>query len=142
MSTVKDFMLKDFSTLAPKNTLLWAVKLLRTNRIRYVPVIENGDFVGLISERDLRDILPSVVEECDLELLNKTCVQSVMLDKVICVSEDTNILEAAKIMNNNKIGCLPVLSGKKLVGLLTEYHTIKGLISVLEKKDNFSPFKA
>jgi acetoin utilization protein AcuB len=132
MTSVKDFMVKDFLTLAPKNTLLWALKQLRTNRIRYIPVVENGEFVGLISERDLMDILPSVTVENDLELFNNICVESVMLDSVICISEDTSILEAAKIMNQNKIGCLPVLKKKKLVGLLTENHTIQGLIFIIE----------
>lgn len=132
MVLVKDFMEKDFKTLAPKNTLLWALKLLRTNRIRYIPVLENGDLVGLIAERDLRDILPSIVEESDLELLNQTCVQSVMQDKIISVSEETTIIEAAKIMTNNRIGCLPVTRGQSILGLFTETHAIKGLISLTD----------
>ncbi|MBS3969017.1 MAG: CBS domain-containing protein, partial [Clostridia bacterium] len=87
MALVRDFMEKSFETLAPKNTLLWALKLLRTKRIRYIPVVENDIFVGLISERDLRDVLPSIVEGCDMEFLNLTCVQSVMQDQVISVTE-------------------------------------------------------
>ncbi|KUO51608.1 MAG: hypothetical protein APF76_13255 [Desulfitibacter sp. BRH_c19] len=136
MALVRDFMEKSFQTLAPKNTLLWALKLLRTNRIRYIPVVENGDFVGLIAERDLRDILPSIVEECDMELLNLTCVQSVMQDKIISVTEDTTILVAAKIMTDNKVGCLPVTKGNKILGLFTETHAIRGLISLANNIQN------
>ncbi|WP_084295628.1 CBS domain-containing protein [Desulfitibacter alkalitolerans] len=130
MTLVRDFMERNFQTLAPKNTLLWALKLLRTNRIRYIPVVENDIFVGLISERDLRDILPSIVEECDMELLNLTCVQSVMLDQVISVTEDTKVLEAAQLMINKKIGCLPVTMDNRIIGLFTERNAIKGLISL------------
>ncbi|MEW6622543.1 MAG: CBS domain-containing protein [Bacillota bacterium] len=133
MLLAKDYMEKSFLTLAPKNTLLWALKQFRTNRVRYIPVVENGNFVGLLVERDLRDLLPSVVEENDIELLNQTCVYSVMQDKVISISEDTTILEAAQIMRNNKIGCLPVLKGQKILGMLTENHAIKGLVVMLEK---------
>jgi len=128
MALVRDFMERNFQTLAPKNTLLWALKLLRTNRIRYIPVVENDNFVGLISERDLRDILPSIVEECDMELLNLTCVQSVMQNQVISVTEDTKVLEAAQIMINKKIGCLPVINDNRIIGLFTERNAIKGLI--------------
>lgn len=131
MALVREFMEKNFETLAPKNTLLWALKLLRTNRIRYIPVVENDIFVGLISERDLRDILPSIVEECDMELLNLTCVQSVMQDKVISVTADTEVLEAAQLMVNKKIGCLPVIMGDKIIGLFTERNAIMGLISIV-----------
>lgn len=136
MVLVRDFMEKSFQTLAPKNTLLWALKLLRTNRIRYIPVVENDDFVGLIAERDLRDILPSIVEECDVELLNLTCVQSVMQDKIISVTEDTTILDAAKIMTDNKIGCLPVTRGNQILGLFTETHAIRGLIILASSNQN------
>lgn len=130
MALVRDFMEKSFETLAPKNTLLWALKLLRTKRIRYIPVVENDIFVGLISERDLRDILPSIVEGCDMEFLNLTCVQSVMQDQVISVTENTTVLEAAQLMINKKIGCLPVIREDKIIGLFIERNAIRGLISI------------
>ncbi len=133
MLSVKDFMEKNFLTLAPKNTLLWALKQLRTNRIRYIPVVENGNFVGLVVERDLRDILPSIVDQNDADLLNQICIESVMQDKIISVTEGTSILEAAEIMSNNKIGCLPIVKNGKILGLLTETHVIKGLVSLVGK---------
>ncbi len=131
MLRAKDLMEKNFLTLAPRNTLLWGIKQLRTNRVRYIPVVENKKLVGLVVERDLRDVLPSVVEQSDVEILNQTCIERVMQNKVITITEDTLILEAAKIMNENKIGCLPVVRGQRILGLLTETHVINGLVHLL-----------
>ncbi|MBS3968679.1 MAG: CBS domain-containing protein, partial [Clostridia bacterium] len=74
--------------------------------------------------------LPSIVEGCDMEFLNLTCVQSVMQDQVISVTEDTTVLEAAQLMVNKKIGCLPVIREDKIIGLFIERNAIRGLISI------------
>lgn len=91
------------------------------NTIRYTPVEDTkGKLVGLVTARLLlRNYIKIKV------ILKTTLVSEIMIQNPITVTQDTNILDAMKLMKDNKIGCLPVVNGDELVGLISETEFLR-----------------
>jgi acetoin utilization protein AcuB len=113
-----------------------ALKLMRDRNVRRLPVLdEDGDLVGIVSDKDLLYASPSPATSLSVHelhyLLSKLTVRQVMSYPVISVNEYTPLEEAAAIMADNKIGGLPVLRDGKLAGIITETDMFKIFIEVL-----------
>jgi len=108
---------------------------MRKNNIRRLPVVKNGELVGIITEREILEVSPSKATTLSIfelnYLLSKTKVSAVMTKDVITVSPDTLLEEAAVLMRDNRIGALPVLENNKLVGIITETNIFDAFIDLL-----------
>lgn len=117
---------------APINEVL---AMFRKEHIRRAPVMKTGKLVGIVSERDLLNASPSSATTLSVwelnYLISKVTVKDVMSKKVITVDQDTPIEEAARIMADKKIGGLPVTSGGKVVGMITETDLFKVLLELM-----------
>jgi CBS domain-containing protein len=120
---VKEIMMGSPVTLGPDDTLDLVNDVISLGRIRHIPVLDDGRLVGIISERDLMGgAVPAIFglkQKSKSALLKTYHIKEFMKKKVVTVKPDTPIKEAAKIMAQKKIGCVPVLSGGSLVGLVT-----------------------
>jgi acetoin utilization protein AcuB len=117
-----------------------AMKIMRENKIRRLPVFnDKGALVGIISERDLLYASPSPATSLSIYelhyLMSRIAVADVMTTEVITVTEDTILEEAARIMADNKIGGLPVVSNGKLVGIITETDLFKIFLELLGARE-------
>ncbi len=121
---VKDVMVKEVATLDINDELSLANDIMRLGRIRHLPVVDGNRLAGIISERDLfRSSLAQALgygSEATRDLMKKLHIKDVMVTKVVTVSPETELCEATRIMVDQKIGCLPVVEGGRLVGLITE----------------------
>lgn len=113
-----------------------AQKLMRDRRIRHLPVVdEGGALVGLITQRSLLRALPSDVSHFSRfevsYVLAKIKVREVMVHDVLTVGEDTALEEAARIMADRKLGCLPVMQGDTLVGIITDNDVFTIMVDLL-----------
>jgi acetoin utilization protein AcuB len=118
---VEDVMTREVITAYPEMTVMETLTLARSNRIRHVPVTENGILKGVVSDRDLRDVSPSILASMDVDLLENTLVKDIMVKNVITVHPLDTVEEAARLLYKHKIGCLPVVTGKnKLAGIVTD----------------------
>ena len=102
-----------------------AMDIMKEREIRHLPVLKGGDkLVGILTERDIKQASPSSATALEIReifyLLDKVKVKQIMTRRVFTISSDAPIEEAALIMREKKIGCLPVVTGGKLVGILTE----------------------
>jgi acetoin utilization protein AcuB len=109
----------------PDLSLSDARSLMDKEKIGHLPVLnKNNELVGLITAVDLKKAGPSPATSLDMYeisyLLSKITVEKVMVKKVITVGENETIEEAARIMADNGIGCLPVMNGSLLVGIVTD----------------------
>jgi CBS domain-containing membrane protein len=97
--------------------------VISLGRIRHIPVVEDGRLAGLLSERDLLGAAAMRIfglkHKSKTALLKSVLIKDVMKKNVITVVPETPIKEAAYIMADRKIGCLPVMSNGSLVGLVT-----------------------
>ncbi len=121
---VKDVMVKEVASLDINDELSLANDIMRLGRIRHLPVLEGTRLAGIISERDLfRSSLAQALgygSEATRDLMKKLRIKDVMVQKVVTVSPNTDLCQAARIMVEQKIGCLPVVEDEHLVGLITE----------------------
>ena len=120
---VKDLMMGSPVTLKPEDTLDLANDIISLGRIRHIPVVKDERLVGLLSERDL--IGAAAIKSLGLDqkrksgLLKSVLIKDVMKTKVITVKPDTLIRNAARVMADKKISCVPVVENGALIGLLT-----------------------
>lgn len=130
---VEEIMISDPATLGRNDALDLADDIMRLGRIRHLPVVEEGVVVGVISQRDLfRSALASALgygEKAQRGLMQTLLVKEVMTSPVLTVDPECPVREAARLMQEKKIGCLPVVRGQRLVGIITESDMLKLLAS-------------
>lgn len=135
---VKKRMSTPVITIEPDLPIMQALDLMKKNRIRRTPVVKNGKMVGIISERDLLNAAPSDATSLSVWELNyllaKIKVDEIMTKNVISVTGDTPIEEAAYLMDENRIGGLPVIENGELVGLITETDLFRIFLELMSAR--------
>ena len=136
---VGDRMSHPVITIPPEMPVVEALSLMKHDHIRRTPVIKDGKLVGIVSDKDLLNASPSRATSLNVwelnYLLSKIVVKDIMTKKVITVSEDTPIEEAARIMADHKIGGLPVLRDGELVGIITETDLFKVFLEFMGSRE-------
>ncbi|MBF0237401.1 MAG: CBS domain-containing protein [SAR324 cluster bacterium] len=130
MLKVKDLMTTELFTLKENDNLNISKFLMENKKIRHMPVINHRhEFIGLITQRDLLAMNISTLADLDeaqeADILKGIPVVEVMREEIATVTPDTDLQEAAKLMFDYKYGCLPVLDGKKLLGIITEADFVR-----------------
>lgn len=116
---VSQYMTQSVITIAPQTEFHRAFDLMHSRRIHHLPVVEGDRLVGIIAERDL---LLAAANFGSAEVP----VARIMRNPPVCVSESAQLRQAARLLMANHIGCLPVLSNRKvLVGIITETDIFK-----------------
>jgi acetoin utilization protein AcuB len=123
-------------TITPETTLEDAHFLMEKEHIRRLPVVDkDGNLVGIITASDLLKASPSkatLLDKWEINtLMNTLPVERIMTKDVITVIEDMPLEEAARIMADKKISGLPVVSGSKVIGMLTETDIFKVFLEVM-----------
>ena len=117
-----------------------ALALMREKNVRRVPVVDKkGKLVGVVTFNDLMQASPSPVTSLSIwevtYLLSKITVQKVMKTDVVTATEDMTLEDAARLVAERKISCLPVLRGEELVGIITESDIFKVLLELMSAKE-------
>jgi CBS domain-containing membrane protein len=120
---VTEIMMGSPVTLKPEDTLDLANDVISLGRIRHIPVVDAGQLVGLLSERDLLGAAATQIfglkQKTKSALLKSVLIKDVMKKHVVTVSPETSIKDAAHLLADKKIGCVPVVSNGAIVGLVT-----------------------
>jgi acetoin utilization protein AcuB len=126
-------------SINPDMPIIDALNLMKRERIRRTPVVREGKMVGIVSDKDLLNASPSPATSLSVwemnYLLSKITVRDVMTKKVLTVTEDTPIEEAARIMADNKIGGLPVMRNDHVVGIITETDLFKIFLELMGARE-------
>ncbi len=123
-------------TLSPSDSLARAIHVMKEKKIRRIPILsETGKLVGIVSDRDLKDVSPSRATTLDIwelhYVLDKLKLADIMTKKPWTVSPETPIEKAALLMMEKRIESLPVLDSKgNLVGILTEGDVFRALVEL------------
>jgi acetoin utilization protein AcuB len=133
---VRDQMTPHPVTITPESSITAAQRVMKENNIRHLPVISpGGALIGLLTRTTLEQVLPSRLTTLSVyELhyqLEKVTVRDAMLRQVITTTEDVPIEQAARLMWEKKIGCLPVMRGNKLVGIVTDIDLMRTMFELL-----------
>ena len=123
---VAEAMTKHPITVAPEQSIADAELMMRRGRFRHLPVVAGGQLVGVVTERDFH---ASMHDEDDVH--RNRPVRTVMTRDVITVTPSDPVEQAARLMLENKVGCLPVMDGDALVGIITESDIFRAFVQVL-----------
>lgn len=131
---VSHWMTRKVFTLNPDDSVTDAVGLMKEKGIKHVPVMREGRLKGIISDRDIKEFSPSRATTLDIYelhyLLAKTKVKELMKTKVVTTSPVTPVEEAAMVMFDCGIGCLPVLEDGMLVGIISDRDIFRVLVDI------------
>jgi acetoin utilization protein AcuB len=116
-------------TVSPRATVAAAVSAMRRGRFRHLPVVAGAELVGVVSDRDL-EVSPGAPVEV-AEALGGRPVAEVMTSQPITVWPDEPVEVAARLLVDHAVGCLPVVAGEELVGILTESDMFAVLLRLL-----------
>jgi len=133
---IRELMIPKPAVLMPDTTMPDALKLMREHQVHRMPVVDaHGGLVGIIAETDLHNATPSqatLLAYWEIpSLLAKITVGMLMVRDVATVTEDTPVEDAARLMADRNIGCLPVLNGKVLVGMVTQNDIFRTFMEML-----------
>ena len=129
--TVEQFMATDLFTVRPEDVLDLAASLMHWRHVRHVPVENDmGELVGLVTHRDLLEWLALG----KLPSSRETVVRDVMKTDLLTISPSTDTLTALMLMRDRNIGCLPVVNGKKLIGMITAHDFLTVSAKLLEER--------
>lgn len=118
---VEQMMNKNVFTLQPTHSIKDAINLLQENKIRHLPITnEEGLVVGVLSDRDIKDATPSNLIENQQHDIYATPIEEIMTKNPIIGHPLDFVEEVATIFYDQKIGCLPIVSSGKIVGIVTE----------------------
>jgi acetoin utilization protein AcuB len=121
---VKKRMAKKLVTTGKDATVADAINLMKKHSIRHLPVVGDGEFLGWITERDIREAyLASLIEQVS--------IGDIMIKEPITVSPEANLEEAAELLYRHGIGGLPVVDKGKLVGVITVADIMAAFIEVM-----------
>ncbi len=124
ITSVKDIMTEVVEALRVGDSLDLADRIMRVGRIRHLPVVDGDDhLVGLVTHRTILAAWVShgsPTNERISEIARDIPIEMVMVKDVLTTTPEASAADAARILEKHKYGCLPVVSGGKLVGILTE----------------------
>ncbi len=134
---VKDIMTPRPYTISPEKPVLEALLMMYEHDIRRLPVVEKNELVGIVSDRDIKQIMgrPELAgkreaEEPELDMV----VREVMSRNVVTVGQDEDIREAIELIVENRISGLPVLDqDEKLVGVISAIDLLQYCLDLLDQ---------
>src|SRR5215471_1961982 len=129
---VRDLMTPAPLAISPETSVQAASRLMQEQRLRHLPVCEDGRLVGLLSECDLRLVLPSPATSLAAHelhyLLERLTVAEIMTRFPVTIGPEHALTEAASRMRSHNVQALPVTENRRLVGILTRTHLLYAFI--------------
>jgi acetoin utilization protein AcuB len=126
---IAEVMSRTVVTLTPEQTLRDAVELLRSKHIRHLPVVEDSKLIGIVTDRDVKRATPSLLSGVDRDeydrVLDETKIAQIMTREPMTVTPESGLKAAVKTFIDRKVGALPVVSGGRLVGIVTEIDLLR-----------------
>ena len=135
---VFDVMSNDPLTVSPSDTVGKAEELMYENHYRQLPVVDDKQLIGIVSDRDIRSFLaqPSFVEPEKRARALRTKVNEIMTAKPLTVSPEDDLREAVELLIEEKIGGIPVVDETEgLVGIVTYVDVLRFFLNRLEDEE-------
>ena len=134
---VVELMKTKLVVASPTDSVAAAWRLLRQHQIRHLPVVEERKLVGIVTDRDIRLVVPSALtsgrrEQDPHDALEKIAVREIMTGQVVTVAPEASIANVARLLLERRIGGLPVVQGSRLVGIITKTDILAAFVDVVE----------
>ncbi len=133
---VSEWMSKEPITVTPETSLMQATKMMKENKIRRLPVVdENGKLVGIVTDRDIKAASPSQATTLEVHelyyLLSELKIKSIMTKNPVSILASDTMERAALLMTERRIGGLPVVDmANRVVGVISDMDVFRVLIAI------------
>src|SRR5215831_7982781 len=128
---VREMMSKAIEVVDRNDSLLAVEERMATKQLRHLPVLEQGDIVGIVTQRDLfKAAMSSAMgygEKAQKAYLQSVRVKEIMTYPVVTVAPDTSVAAAAEMLITKGVGCLPVVDAQQLIGIVTKTDLLRCL---------------
>ncbi len=135
---VRDFMTTEVTTLQETDSMLDARLVFLRSSFRHVPVLRGKKVVGIVTERDIKQFMPSLLAGMGPEQYNAaletTPVSRAMTKEPMTVRPDQPVFDAAMLLYSKRFGCLPVVENGNLAGIITTTDMLRLLIELMQAK--------
>ena len=135
---VKEWMTPDPKAVNEDDPVKTAVNLVVENRIRHLPVVRGNALVGIISDRDLKRAMPSIVAGATAEeyqtFMEETSVEQAMTANPFACAPDTDLVDLVRGFCQKKVGAIPVVDAERLVGIVTQTDMMRAFLTILESQ--------
>lgn len=129
---VATIMHKDVLTATPDMSLAQAQRLMQEQHIRHLPVVADKRLVGIVTDRDIRNAVPSPATTLSrgeiAYQMDTTPIKTCMTEQVIDITPETDAVEGAALLLQHAIGGLPVVKDGALVGIVTEIDFLQAFL--------------
>ena len=129
---VDTMMQTQLITATPEMSLAEVQRLMRDNNIRHVPVVSGKHLVGIITDRDVREASPSPATTLTrgevAYRMETTPIKTCMTRDVVWIGPDIEMVSAARLLLQRKVGCLPVVDNDTLVGVVTDTDCVRAFL--------------
>jgi len=140
MFSIEAIMSTNLITVPPSATLAEARTLMHKNRIHHIPVLDSGELIGLISLTNVLAATDSFLRDDGSRIhADEIGITDVMVTDVATVDVNASLRHAALFLERHKIGCLPVLDDRELVGIITDTDFVAVAINLLEQIEESEP---
>ena len=132
---IKDWMTREPVTITEDTSMIKAIHIMKQHRFRRLPVVHQGQLVGMVTDRDLKEASPSKATTLDVHelyyLLAELQVKEIMTRDPIRVSQDDTVEHAAQVMLEQTISGLPVVDARgQLVGIITQADIFRAFMHI------------
>ena len=128
---VREIMSTNIEVVDRNDNLRTVEERMASKQLRHLPVLEQGEVVGLVTQRDLFKAAQSSAmgygEKAQQAYLQSVRVKEIMTYPVVTIPPDTSVTAAADMMITKGIGCLPVVENQKLIGMVTKTDLLRCL---------------
>ena len=128
---VEEIMKKNVITLFENDSIADAIRLMGEKKIRHLPIVNiEQHLVGLVTDRDIRDATPSIFDTEKFKAGLQNPLKMIMKTDVITGHPLDFVEEISAILYEHRIGCLPIVNNKKLIGIVTETDLLRTLVEL------------
>jgi CBS domain-containing protein len=132
--SVREIMATDIEAVDRNDNLRTVEERMTTKQLRHLPVLEQGEVVGIVTQRDLfKAAMSSAMgygAKAQQAYLQSVRVKEIMVYPVVTVAPDTSVAAAADLILTQGIGCLPVVEGTQLIGIVTKTDLLRYLCTM------------
>jgi acetoin utilization protein AcuB len=138
---IEPWMKHPVITVKPRDSARHAREVMEKHRVNQLPVVAAGRLVGIVTDRDLRDVFPSVFDSPD-PFQPRTRrpgadpatipVEDVMTPDVLTLAPSAFVADAARLMRRERIGAIPILDGGRLAGILTRSDVLDAFVELTQ----------
>ena len=143
---VADWMTEGVLAVETFDSIAIARQVMAKHRVNQLPVLDNDHLVGIVTDRDIRDAYPTSMminrTEAIDQFAEKITVEEVMTHDIFVVQPETPLAKAVGLLRKHRIGSLPVVKSRELVGIITRSDVLDFVLSGAGRRKRSAPKKS